>query len=169
MMGKEIESLRADPRRSDSRTRIWPGHAFEHQADHCEADEGCDGSGIALEIARQAAIAADPGEGPLDDPSLGQDDESVAIAAFDDFDLPTAGPRNDAGHLRPLVSSIGEDAFDKREPAAGLAQQLACAIAILNVCRMDHDAQQQAERIDEDVAFATRDLLARIEALRIEP
>jgi len=93
----------------------------------------------------------------------------VAITAFDDFHLPAAGPRDDAGHLRPLVSSISEDAFDKREPGSCLAQQLACAIAILDACRMDHDAQQQAERINEDMAFATRDLLARIEALRIEP
>jgi hypothetical protein len=40
-----------------------------------------------------------------------------------------------------LVSSISEDAFDKREPRSGLAQQLACAIAILDACRMDCDAQ----------------------------
>ena len=33
---------------------------------------------------------------------------------------------------------------------------------------MDDDAQQQAECIDEDVALAPRDLLARIEALRVE-
>jgi hypothetical protein len=33
---------------------------------------------------------------------------------------------------------------------------------------MHRHAQQQAERIDENVALATRDLLARIEALRVE-
>jgi hypothetical protein len=33
---------------------------------------------------------------------------------------------------------------------------------------MNNDAQQEAERIDEDVAFAALDLLACIEALRIE-
>ena len=40
--------------------------------------------------------------------------------------------------------------------------------AILHVGGMDDDAQQQAECIDEDVALAPRDLLARIEALRVE-
>jgi hypothetical protein len=33
---------------------------------------------------------------------------------------------------------------------------------------MDGDAQQEAERIDKDVALAARNLLARIEALWIE-
>lgn len=33
---------------------------------------------------------------------------------------------------------------------------------------MDYDTQQQAERIDKDMAFATGDLLAGIKALRVE-
>jgi hypothetical protein len=33
---------------------------------------------------------------------------------------------------------------------------------------MDHDVQQEAERIDEDMPLAARDLLARIEALRVD-
>jgi hypothetical protein len=33
---------------------------------------------------------------------------------------------------------------------------------------MNGNAQQQAERIDEDMALASRDFLARIEALRVE-
>ena len=32
---------------------------------------------VALEVAGQATVAADPGEGALDDPSLGQDDEAM--------------------------------------------------------------------------------------------
>ena len=55
-----------------------PCQASEHDADHGEADEGGDGAGVALEIARQAAIAADPGESALDDPALGQDDEACS-------------------------------------------------------------------------------------------
>jgi hypothetical protein len=33
---------------------------------------------------------------------------------------------------------------------------------------MNNDAQQEAERVDEDVALAARDPLARIKALRVE-
>jgi hypothetical protein len=39
---------------------------------------------------------------------------------------------------------------------------------ILDIGGMDRYAQQQAERIDEDMALATRDFFARIEALRVE-
>ena len=35
----------------------------QHDADHGEADEGGDGSGVALEVACQAPEAAEPGKG----------------------------------------------------------------------------------------------------------
>jgi hypothetical protein len=41
---------------------------LEHDADHYEAYEGRAGSGIALEIAPEAPVAADPREGSLYDP-----------------------------------------------------------------------------------------------------
>ena len=71
-------------------------------------------------------------------------------------------------HLWSLVAGIGEDGLDEGERPARRAKQLAGAVAVLHVGGMDDDAQQQAERIDEDVALAPRDLLARIEALRVE-
>ena len=71
-------------------------------------------------------------------------------------------------HLWSLVAGIGEDGLDEGERPARRAKQLAGAVAVLHVGEMDDDAQQQAERIDEDVALAPRDLLARIEALRVE-
>ena len=71
-------------------------------------------------------------------------------------------------HLWSLVAGIGEDGLDEGERPARRAKQLAGAVAVLHVGGMDDDAQQQAERIDEDVALAPRDLLARIEALAVE-
>ena len=49
----------------------WFGQASEHDADHGESEEGGDGSGVALEVAGQSAVAADPGKGALDDPAFG--------------------------------------------------------------------------------------------------
>ena len=68
----------------------WPCQASEHDADHREPDKSGDSARISLEIARQAAIAADPGQGSFDDPALGQDDEFVQFVALDDLDHPMA-------------------------------------------------------------------------------
>lgn len=147
---------------------ICSGQAAQHDADHGEAEEGGDGSGVALEVAGETAVAADPGKGALDDPALGQDDEAMSIAALDDLQGPGAGPGDHLGHLWPLVAGIGEDAFDERKGSPRGAQDLARAVAILHVGGVDGDAQQEAQRIDQDVALAAGDFLPRIKALRVE-
>jgi hypothetical protein len=43
----------------------------QHEADQREANESGDGGRMALEIAREAPIAADPGKGSFDDPPFG--------------------------------------------------------------------------------------------------
>ena len=87
----------------------WSGQSPEHDADHGEANEGGGGSGIALEVTRQASVMTDPGKRALDNPALGQDNEAMKFAAFDDLQLPGAGPGNRSGGLRSLIAGIGED------------------------------------------------------------
>jgi hypothetical protein len=60
----------------------WAGQSAQHDADHGEAEERGNGPGVTLEVAGQAAVAADPGKGALDDPALGQGDEAIGIAAL---------------------------------------------------------------------------------------
>jgi len=146
----------------------WAGQASQHEADHGEADEGCDGARVALEVASQTSIAADPGEGALDNPALGQNDKAVGLAALDDLQGPAPGLTDKLRHLWSLIARVSEDALDERERAPCAAQHVAGAVAILHVGGMDGDAQQEAERVDEDMALAARDLLARIKALRVE-
>ena len=147
----------------------WPGQASEHDADHSEAYEGGDGSRVALEIARQAAVATDPGERALDDPAFGENDEAMQLISPDDLQRPSSGLCDGCGQLRSLVAGIGEDALDEGEEAARAPiKDKPSAIAILHVGRVDDDIQQEAERVDEDMPLAARDLLARIEALRVE-
>ena len=147
----------------------WPGQASEHDADHGETDKGGGGSRVALEVAREASIAADPRQGSFDDPTFGQNDEAVQLVALDDLQLPGAALCDGARRLHALIARIGEDALDEREEAArALVENKLRAIAILHVGRMHDDIQQEAERVDENMPFAARDLLARIEALRVE-
>jgi hypothetical protein len=68
-----------------------------------------------------------------------------------------------------LITAVAVDALNEREQAARAAvEHQGYPVGILNVGSMRSHAQQQAKRIDENVALATRDLLARIEALRVE-
>ena len=148
----------------------WSGQSPEHDADHGEANEGSGGSGIALEVTRQASVVADPGKRAFNDPALGQDDEAMAFAAFDDLQLPGAALGNRSGGLCPLIAGIGEDALNEGEqtPGAPIEHQ-SRTVAILHVGGVDNDIQEQAERVDENMPLAARNLLARIEALRVEP
>ena len=93
----------------------------------------------------------------------------MRVTALYDLDGPRAGDGGERGQLRPLVSAISEDALDKWKAASGLSQHSTGTIAILHAGRMHDHAQQQTEGIDEDMPLAASDLLARIEALRVEP
>ena len=124
---------------------------------------------MALEIASQSAVATDPGKGAFDNPSLGQDLEAWRIGSLHDLQSPGPGAPSDKRHLRTCVSAISKDALDERKHASRPAQQLEGTVTVLHISRMNHDAQQEAQRVDQDVPLATFDLLARVVARRIEP
>ena len=133
----------------------WPCQASEHNADHSEPDEGGDGARVSLEIARQAAIAADPGQRAFDDPALGQDVEFVQFVTLDNLEHPKAGAGSSLRGAWSLISGIREDPLDKGEQAARAPiENQPRPVAVLNVGGMDDDAQEKAERIDEDVPLA---------------
>ena len=147
----------------------WPGQASEHDADHGQPDKGGDGARVALEIARQAAIAADPCQRAFDDPALGQDDEFVQFVALDDLDDPSARLCSRQRGASALIAGIGEDLHDEGPQGAGpFVEHKLNAIAVLNVGGMNDDVQQEAKRIDKDMALAPGDLLARIKPLRVK-
>jgi hypothetical protein len=124
---------------------------------------------MTLEVFGQSAAAADPGEGTLDDPAFGENDEAVQLIALDDLQRPGAGLGDSVGRLRALIAGIGEDTFDEgKQPACTPVEDQPSAVAILHVGRVDDDVQQEAERVDKDVPLAARDLLARVIARRID-
>jgi len=89
----------------------------------------------------------------------------VQLVAFDDLDDPTTCAGCGRCDARPLVAGIGEDAFDKGKQCAGVLIEHQCrAVAILDVGGMDGDAQEEAERVDQDVPLAAFDLLTRVVA-----
>ena len=133
------------------------------------AEPGASRSQTVFIVARQAAIATDPGECPFDNPSFGQDLKAGSIGSLHDLQLPCPCAPDDECHLSASVSTISKDAFDEGKHSSCPAQQVEGAITILNISRMNNDAQQEAQRVDQDVPLATFDLLARVVARRIEP
>ena len=93
----------------------------------------------------------------------------MQLVALDDLKHPTAGPGDGGGERCALVAGIGEDTLDEGEESARAPiEDEPRTIAILHVGGVDDDVQQEAERVDEDVPLAARDLLARIVALRVK-
>lgn len=95
---------------------------------------------MTLEVFGQASAASDPGEGALDDPTLGEHDEAMKLATRDDLDLPGSGARNRRGELRSAISGIGEDALDEgKEATRAPIEDEARPIAILHIGGVDDD------------------------------
>jgi hypothetical protein len=118
----------------------------------CGRGEGC------LEVLGQAAIAAEPGERALDQPALGQDGKAMAAGrTLDDLE-PQALLRGGTGGSLALIAAIGEDQTEPGKAPAQAAADQRQPVAVLDAGGVDHDHQQQAQRVDQDVALAARPL-----------
>ena len=123
----------------------------------------------------EAAAATEPCEGTFDDPSLGQNLETDRmIGALDDFSLPGAKDSHCGGRGFSLIAAVGEDPLDEGEqPPHGLEDEQT-TVAILDVGRMNHDVQREAQRVDQDMSLLSFDFLAfdflpRVIARRVDP
>ena len=93
----------------------------------------------------------------------------MQLVTLDDLQDPGAGLGDGCGQRRSLVAGIGEDALDEGEEAAGASiENQPRPVAVLNVGGMNDNVQQKAERINQDMALAPGDLLARIKPLRVK-
>src|SRR5437764_4475122 len=74
------------PRITCFTTSSGAGEPTGHEGDHAPQVHGFVVGGEAFVVAGAAAVAGDPGQGPLDDPAAGQDGEGVqVIGSFDDL------------------------------------------------------------------------------------
>ena len=93
----------------------------------------------------------------------------MQFIALDDLKHPTTGAGSRSRGARSLIAGIGEDALDEGKEAAGASiENQSRAVTVLNVGGMNDNVQQEAERIDQDVALAPGDLLARVKPLRVK-
>ena len=93
----------------------------------------------------------------------------MQFVALDDLEHPTTATGSRSLGARSLIAGIGEDALDEGEEAAGASiENQPRPVAVLNVGGMNDDVQQEAECVDQDMALAPGDLLARIKPLRVK-
>jgi len=112
----------------------------------------------------------EPADGAFDNPALRFDDEALGmIATSDDFDRQHGHDGGDGAlEDRPRIGAVCEQLAQKWELPEQGGQQQHAAIAILHVGGGNQRVQQQAEFVDEDVAFLAFDQLAGVEAMRID-
>ena len=75
---------------------------------------------------------------------------------------------NPSWNSRSGVGAVGEQLLEKRELSEHRGQHHQPAIAILDIGGGDQRVQQQAQRIDEDVALLAFDQLAGVEPMGID-
>jgi hypothetical protein len=93
----------------------WPSQGRSMKVDH-RGDGGCDVHSSRNRV--RPSVAADPSEVSLDNPSLGQDDESMQFIALDDLKSPAVILGDGRGDRSFLVAGISEDALDEAKEAA---------------------------------------------------
>ena len=135
---------------------------MEHQIDHGDQDHALAAGWEHLVVLAHSSVTADPGKGAFHAPSLGQHDEANGVAAsLDNVQYPPAeglGPSNEFA----CVTSVRPDAFQSRiQPAEPTQHQLG-PVPILDIGGMDHNCQDESQRVYHDVPLATLDFLARV-------
>src|SRR5215469_1387281 len=108
------------------------GQAAGHDGDHGPVDGGFVVGGEAFVVACAAAVAGDPGQGPLDHPAAGQDLEGVlVVGAFDDLDgqLEVGGR---PGLEFPGVDAVGPGVADAAAGPVQVEQQRPGGVAVLD-------------------------------------
>ena len=92
----------------------------------------------------------------------------MRVRPLDDLYLPASRGANHRCCLCSRVATISKDALDEREAGTGPFQKINGGMSVLNVGWKHDDVQKKSERVDEDVALASRDLLACVIALRVQ-
>jgi hypothetical protein len=135
----------------------------DRDLDAGQCDESGEGLGKVFIILGDAAVAAKPGEGSLDDPATRQDDEAFqVVAALDDLKAQHRNFGDGSLDLPSIIAIIGPDEFEPREAIADLIEDEGRPVTILDTRGVNDDPYWQSFRIDERMDFAALDLLAGV-------
>jgi hypothetical protein len=144
------------------------GQSFEHETDHAEVDPGLARGGQEFVVSAHAAIASDPGEGAFHDPRSWQElkapkPERALLVCWQPLS-PSPRPLDNLqppaqrlpcpGLQRAHIRAIGPDQLQSGQRVGDSEQQPWSAGAVLEIRRVNVRLDDQAEGIDEQMAFA---------------
>ena len=138
---------------------------MQHEADGRQGDHCLGDFEEFLVILGQTSVPSKPAERSFDDPSPGRDDEADPGDAAND-DQGQAEPNAGKQDRQAVVDAVGAHGLQPAVQRLDLAQQVRCAVGILDVGGVDDDAQQEAGGVNRDVALAPFDLFGRLIAAR---
>ena len=131
------------------------GQSAEHDSYHGDMDPGF-GAGLgAFVVADQSAVTHEPAEGALDDPSLGQDLESLGWFVTNVY--PSIEPLADPFNRGASIARIGGKGFNGKMLIYRLHTDSNPFRRIGAIRGMDDHGQQIAEDIGSDMAFTAFD------------
>ena len=136
--------------------------AVKHEVYHGDADQGLTAFRQFFVVFAQAPVSPKPSKGSFDDPAVRQEFETLhVVASFDNLQNPTAQL------LRPLdqfsrIAAIGPNEFQAGEEPHEFCEQQFGAVAVLNIRRVDHDADQEPQGVHGQVALAAFYFLPRV-------
>ena len=135
--------------------------------DHHHVDDGLTGFWQQLIIFTEPAVAVEPPERALDNPTLGDHFKPLGgIGALGDFqtNLAPRAQRPDPVDQRPSIGTIGPDVAQPGKLVPEDCQHLLGPIAVLHTGGRDDYGEDQSEGIDEDMPLAAFDLFVGVEA-----
>ncbi len=135
-----------------------------HQANGDEIDHGFTTAGCAFIIFTQATVMSQPGEKPLTNPAFWQDLKSLLIGRFFHNFHDEGQPAADPFHNPVFIALIRKDLFEAARLRLHINSQFLRRITVLDRGRRNQHQQQEAQRIDQTMAFTAFHLFGAIKA-----
>ena len=133
--------------------------------DHHHVDDGFTSFWQELIVFTQPAVTGEPPQRALHNPPFRQEKKAFGpLRPLDNLeaDFPPGPQRPHPRQQLPSVRTISPNEPYPGESMPEALQQQLCPVAVWHTGSRDHHRQDQAEGIDDEVAFATFDLLARV-------
>jgi len=136
---------------------------MQHKIDHCHIDHRLTAIDQRFIIFAESTVFGEPTKCPLHDPAFGENLKIMKVTTFNNLNNPIELLLRPS-HKEATITPIRPDQFQTRTTPAKPVEHLFAARMILNVRGMNDQGNNQAKRIDQNMAFTPLYLLPRVVA-----